>query len=51
MIGWGVRLTHDAGPAMTPEQEARIARAIEAGRAALEVDRFASTVAEKCRWR
>lgn len=44
LIARGVALTHDAGPVLTPEQEARIARAIEAGRAALEAGRRAEAV-------
>lgn len=28
-IAWGVRLTHDAGPTMTPAQERRCRRALD----------------------
>lgn len=45
LIGWGARLTHDAGPELTPDQEARIRRAVEAGRAVLEAGRREEAIA------
>ena len=44
-IALGVRLLHDAGPEMTPDDEARIWAGVQAGRATMDAMRYNMAVA------